>query len=153
MACLSRIAEYRGMMWRPSRRTKRRVLRPAIYILLLCTAETFSAGALQAQRSAPAGVQRSSDVNAASGLTSSVRMTVRRSPSDSGGGGRAEHAVVGAAIGAVVGVVVGYERGKAADARCGSGCGGPAIGRVILPPLYGFLGGAIGAVVGFVFPT
>lgn len=134
--------------------TKRVWLRVVVCSLFLCCIEAAAGGALRAQVVAPVGVRpRPSPNTAAVQTTLTWSIFARPSTSDSPGTDRMRHAVIGAAIGAVAGVAIGYHHGKVEDARCSSECGGPRIATLVDPPLFGLLGGAIGAVVGYVFPT
>lgn len=120
--------------------------------LVCCVIQPFAARPLQAQRVAPVGARPLTEGVLPGKIAAPLGIAVRRAPSDSSRGDRVQHAVVGAAIGAVVGLGLGYYRGRMADADCSSECGGPRIATLVYPPLYGMLGGAIGALVGYVFP-
>lgn len=121
--------------------TKRRALRFVFCSLVFCNIEAGAGGALQGQRVAPVAAR------------ATFSIAVGRPTFDSLGVERAHHAVIGAAIGAVAGVAIGYHRGRVEDARCGGECGGPRIATLVDPPLFGLLGAAIGAAVGYLFPA
>ena len=119
--------------------------------VILCASSTLNTAGLSAQQSVPAGVHRSSSLGREAALAASVHPTVRVM-SDSGGPDRAQSAVLGAAIGGAVGIVLGYHHGKVDDARCGSECGGPrGIAPVADAFVFGLVGAALGAVVGYAF--
>lgn len=107
---------------------------------------------LQAQRMAPVGVRLSTGNWVAGRSTPPLHFTVRRLAADSRDAERARHAVIGTAVGALAGVALGYHRGKIADASCSSECGGPRIATLIDPPIYGLLGAAVGAIIGYWLP-